>query len=489
MADDDSTYDKAESRPPRQLKRAEDNVYYKLALKGKEVWNRWMLEALTAEQIQELGLHNLARLNSAEKEALSRELGIAELPDSAIVSFISTEFPETVDFSDFVFIDSYFGGATFRGDAWFHRATFTRTAGFQEVTFMENAEFRYATFTGNAWFHDSTFKRNTDFTQANFTRVLAQFDRATFRGFVVFTGSIFTRGVRFGGATFTGDAAFDDVTFTSLAWFHGARFTSLAWFDRSTFTGDAIFTGSTPFEQGVDFSGISTFGGRINFSNRKFKGTTTFRGRAFTQAPIFHNATLHQDTDFGETSFHPIFDQPPPFVEDLGPYWSRTARAFRTLALAMNKAHAHEDEVRFFAFEMRAKERYETGARKWLIVLYRWFGDYGQSITRPSLWLARAYGLAAALNLALAKTLPACVAPTVLAECERWVHLGKVLAFTATSTVPFLGQARIAGDMAATLFDPARLPVVYGISVVQGLASIVFIFLIGLALRNRFRIK
>lgn len=87
--------------------------------------------------------------------------------------------------------------------------------------------------------------------------------------------------------------------------------------------------------------------------------------------PKFHGCELHQDTSFEGAEF------PKPTGSE------EAARAFRTLKLAFSKQQAIREEQRFFKLEMEEETLRETGLKRQLFVTYKYFSDYGFSITRP----------------------------------------------------------------------------------------------------------
>jgi hypothetical protein len=82
------------------------------------------------------------------------------------------------------------------------------------------------------------------------------------------------------------------------------------------------------------------FYGELTFENRIFQKKTLFKDSVFYRAPKFHNAELHQDTDFRGADFRDISSE-------------GAERAYRTLKLIMDKKRARLEEGMFFALEQK----------------------------------------------------------------------------------------------------------------------------------------
>ena len=118
-----------------------------------------------------------------------------------------------------------------------------------------------------------------------------------------------------------------------------------------------------------------------NFNNRKFRQETSFRNCTFQKAPRFHDCQLHQETDFADAKF-------------LDTTSHGSAMAYRTLKQDMEEKRARQEQLTFYALEM--KSRRQTEKRKFLKFissLYEATSDYGQRIFRPLAWLGYLFAL------------------------------------------------------------------------------------------------
>ncbi len=373
---------------------------------------------------------------------------------SGDVCFRDATFFKKTDFHDAKFRNADFGNATFYGDAAFQRATFSGDAAFQNASFFEktlfqdvkfqNADFRKASFEiHDASSGDATFQNATSSGDATF-------QNATFSGNALFQNASFSRGTTFQNAkfqktdfehaAFSGDAAFRSTSFSGDASFQNAAFSGSASFQNATFSGDA------------------------NFSDATFKGPTTLVQTGFENwPPKFFNAALHEDTDFTDVGWPAVPKNPKDATNH--------RRRYERLKQLMDSQKKFFDEHRFHRLELRCRE-VEDGWRSFSGVgsrLFRYVSDYGWSIGRPLCGL------------------------TITFLCGGWglirfdpeLELGRALGLSFSNTFSLLGLGRTFFQEELTGLTPTS-EIVSG---VQFFLGPLFLFLLGLALRNRFRIR
>ena len=131
---------------------------------------------------------------------------------------------------------------------------------------------------------------------------------------------------------------------------------------------------------------------------------------------------------------------------------------------------------------MRAKRWHEFGFWASLLdMAFSGFSNYGQSVARPAIWLFLTW-----VGLFLLY-----VAPD---NGQWWIHSIaekgiKAIVVILTSSLPFVSHAwkirheHLGELVGVPIPDWANL-----LTTVQGIISFIFLFLIGLGLRNRFRI-
>jgi hypothetical protein len=196
------------------------------------------------------------------------------------------------------------------------------------------------------------------------------------------------------------------------------------------------------------------------------KRETSFEGATFkAEPPEFFGAELHESTVWPGREAWPIpkgKDEAKGFI-----------RAYERLKLEMDQLKKHEDELDFFALELQSRRVEQGPWRGWPIALYGLVSDYGRSYARPlyALFAVTAIGtLVLLLSCALSRTL----AP--------WQSLG----LSVANTLNVFGFRK-------DFFDPAtieRLPAALKIlAAVQTIFGTILLFLFGLGIRNKFRMK
>jgi uncharacterized protein YjbI with pentapeptide repeats len=416
-----------------------------------------------------------------------------------------------VDFSEASFGEGVvnFSGASFgEGDVDFSWASFGEgRVDFSEASFGEGrSDFSKAIFVeGTVDFSEARFGEGTvDFSETNFGEGTVDFRGANFgKGDVFFISAIFGEGtVDFSRANFgAGGVYFSGANFgAGNVYFNGASFgEGKVNFTRAKFgEGDVDFSKASFGEGLVIFSGASFEGGVVNFSEARFGEYVFFENILFKGHADFSDL---QDCDavklfsFKNVSFEKTFTISGDFgcVVDLvgtktshhvdlsgltcclerQTFWKFFKRASdkngatrlrRLKELAENNKH-HEAGLRFHADEMRAKRWNETGYfASWLDMLFSIFSNYGQSIWRP---------VAGLVLFAFASPFLADILQKI------WEFMGlpidKELVKTAIRNIlSFLPGSRSAEISISSL--------------ILQLVAFIFLFLIGLGLRNRFRI-
>jgi uncharacterized protein YjbI with pentapeptide repeats len=459
--------------------KADENAWYLLATlfgeqtKNRHAWNRYFVANLCEET--RLRLIEEKRQTEEELTPFSPvelkdvEIALAErcrhlvrkpiLPkcDSGI-HFDGVQFDKPVNFAGYLFTDCSFKDATFSPEA---------DAIFRNATFCGWISFENATFNGQANFIDASFPRETIAftTDTNFAG-------AKFCGDANFMGAFFSGTAWFKGAAFSRGAIFCWVNFAQGAFFGRAMFSGWADFERTTFAGKVDFAAAI-FAHDVNFAGAAfsygaefvsaTFGKSSSFVNVELKGETSFEGAMFkTEPPKFFGAKLHQGTVWRSIIWPPT----PKDEKEAGTFID----AYACLKLEMDRLKKHEDELNFFARELQSRRvllgRWGWGLPIWL---YGVLSDYGRSYLRP---------LGALFYLALIGTL-AFLSSDSLSP-------GQALGLSFANSLNVFGFRK-------DFFDPtviAHLPAWFDvISAVQTIFGTILLFLFGLGIRNKFRMK
>ena len=306
-----------------------------------------------------------------------------------------------------------------------------------------------------------------------------------------FAGFVFPGKANFGGAQFLDNAPFIGAKFCSEACFAGAEFFIVASFSQ------AVFKNSAPFD-GAKFHRVATFAGAqfhdlAAFNDANFTTTTDFTDCTFAYVPTFHGAKLHEGTTFEAVTW------PERPHEKQSPY--DAVRAWARLRVEMNRLHKHEDELSFFAKELGARardRRNEPLVKRSLYRSYLALGA-GRSVAKPFGWLL---GLNTLLFLPIYWYATSAIQwrklslRDVLADIVSFNIPADVVSFTLSQALPLIGGSnpeRV--DLYRRLFaraDSTGIDVPLWLEFVgtfQQLVGVVLLFMIGLALRNRFRMK
>jgi uncharacterized protein YjbI with pentapeptide repeats len=414
-------------------------------------------------------------------------------------------FQDNVNFAEFLFgDDADFEGVHFRKTAIFAGAQFGDMANFGFTRFEGPAVFLGAQFGDDARFVGAKFDDQTTFKGAQ-CGGKARFSGAQFGSHANFEGTQFGDLTQFGGVSFNGLALFGGLDWASLGYIYGEFLD-----DRRAW---ANLRGLDPQAFGrIDFGGAK-FLGSSDFSNRHFTGTTNFglsgvssavhrssneHGNVLAQIiaevnipsglptffeipPAFHNSTLHQDTTFQGA----IFPKKAHGNE-------MCARAYRTLKLAFAQQHAVREEQHFFKLEMAEEAALDTGAKRWLYRVYKEVAGYGFSLIRPFAWGLCLTGLLAIVYGVLmwgSGTTPGFAifgkAPIDWQLTTQWVQ------FVLINLLPLPGFDETLKELRSTLFgNSGWWPLLATIAeAMHKICVLLAVFLIGLALRNLFKLK
>jgi len=154
-------------------------------------------------------------------------------------------------------------------------------------------------------------------------------------------------------------------------------------------------------------------------------------------------------------------------------------QAYRALKNMAHESKNHRQELAFFAMELMAEHEYKDNHLNSLMInLYEIFSDFGQSVFKPSAWLFF----------------------TMIFFTIGYQHISAtqntLLAFfySLSNCLPFGGLWRQSEYLFQQLFPHAeswsyfQKFAYYTLVTFNGLLGFIFIFLIGLGLRNRFRL-
>ena len=357
----------------------------------------------------------------------------------------------------------------------------------------KDVNFSYHKFDHTVIFSRYLFPTYVSFNKSHFLADML-FSDALFDGYVAFTDTSFLRDTKFDHAEFFGAIELNKARFLGPINFVMAKFHGDVGFDNAAFLSEADFRRAT-FDRKTVFSG-SEFTSRTMFAGVKFRRSV----------PDFRDAKLSEATEWHGVEWPPIprnsFDA------------QQQIYAYERLKAEMERLKKHDDEQFFFAKELRVRrallwfqwrgnkqpwpEWYDDDglpfandendvhmdeklsaftekiqlAFAWLLnFVYDILSCYGRSIERPIFWIFFIF-LLGAFVLAVMPSLDS-------GSLEPW-SAAAVSATNLFSLLPNKPDTEIT-DHLSTL---AKV-----VGDIQSVLGIVLLFLLGLALRNRFRMR
>jgi len=419
-----------------------------LSLRNRRAWNRWVSSAFTDDQRAELvesgtPQEELKPFSRDELLAFDRafDLRTGHMLKSApnpseIADFSHTIFERPLILAGFVFAK----GADFNS-ARFSESAF---ADFQSASFAGHAKFSSTTFGSYAVFKSVHILGRAEFASAIFSNYCF-FEFGRFGSSVDFSSARFVNVADFSSATFVGISYFDSSIFFSRAFFRAAKFADNASFKSATFSEDADFVNA-------EF-GVSTVFADMRLGNR---------------VPDFGGAKLHEATEW-----HGVRWPAPPRDKDTA---QLQVYAYERLKREMGRLEKYGDEQLFFRKELRARrELTPFAAGIWLLnFLYDIASDYGNSMGRPLFWLIELIAIGVVVF----------VASPVFGGAPLTLPNAAALSISNVFSFFPLSRGIVSPELIADLSEGARI-----VGAVQSVLGAILLFLLGLALRNRYRLR
>lgn len=436
--------------------------------------------------------------------------------------FFNASFDESAEFSECDFGQkSDFRNSTFNDQSLFLSTSFGKFSNFSESQFGDAASFDKCSFSDHTYFIEANFGNSTRIVDCNFGNDLSFFG-ATFKDNTKIHRNTSGMETDFSQSAFNGKSDFSESRYGEHAIFQNIALLGPSNFNNIIFDGACDFSYSrqpkhpqekinaTPFSkylethavsdqktsdhaeisefQAISFCG-SSFGGDAIFTGRKFTSTANFgpctkadipnskqKETSFLGAAEFHGCSFSQDTSFKNTNFRS--EQSEKYV-----------LAFRTLKGLMRELNATQEEQLFFRLEIEAEQSKQSKGRKILYRLYEVTSFYGVSIARPICTLlffmvvfGAAYGLLADHY--------ATHANPISGESRTW----QWLRYTTINTFPIPGFDKTLLGLREALFGDGEeygwhLTLAIALEMIHKLISFGCAFLLGLALRNLFKMK
>jgi len=423
-------------------------------LSGKDVWNAYVEENPIAD----------VDFSGIDFSALK--------PNSGILNCSRYLFPKgKVDFSSVVFGEGRveFGFAEFgEGETDFSLAVFGKGGvSFLGTKFGEGAAGFMGTEFGDGrttFSHAEFGKGGVFFNEANFGNGYLGFSEVIFeKGIVDFTKARFGNGfVDFSKAQFReGDTYFDEVKFKE----------GPVSFQRALFDGHFSI---------ADLKAPNTIKD-LSMRHCTFEKSLDLSGNKFTCIPDLTNTKLTNQLSLDRLECIPAIDS----KGNTDPLDIERLCRLKELAAAHKN---HDQALQFHVQEMRAK-RYQLSnsvsdkVLRLLDYLFDITSEYGRSISKPAKWLSWTAVFYSIIYWEIGMSIN-----TKLGDLTNF---GNGLLYSLSQIIPFTASGKVsATESAEQLFASAdNIPNwFYAISLSQGLVSFIFIFLLGLGLRNKFRI-
>lgn len=421
---------------------ATDELVFESTRTNKSIWNRYVSRILTKDQRRFLldeGWISEKELNPISDDELLHfwQLRTASIAGEEAINPPELGTPENPNPITFERAD-------------FHRGFLADGYLFPMPLIVCSCEFKGLVNLTNSVFLSACFFEDNSFLSAIFMQ------NAKLQIGAIFRKSEF-RTITMNNSSFAGPADFSDSKFEYVSSFMGCEVAGEADFSNSTFHRQAMFSGAK-------------FLNKSSFMNSTFHSTTDFSESKFGFAPYFQGSKLHPDTIWPDQQKQIYW----PDVPKNGLEAMYAERAWASLKWAMNQVQRHDAELDFFARELEAKKVSLNWMRARVIDLYKILSNYGRSALRPFFWWLMAYVFAFAINvLSFPKA----------EKGEDPVDVLTVASFTLGNAFPFGRETSVAEEL---IEIPRWLDFV---SAGHTFLSLLFIFLIGLALRNRLRIK
>jgi uncharacterized protein YjbI with pentapeptide repeats len=376
----------------------------------------------------------------------------------------------------------------------------------------------------SVWNHWRSNCKTQSFVDFNMPGEAFDYSGFNFPAGIIFRGWNFNDPIKFNGAIFEGDVTFQ-CTFLKGADFSNTEFRGKANFKGSLWGARAeVFFNAVNFWDAADFSAVnwdyykerllagyrledrfhpmqyyydndiaSNILPNLDFSDAKFHKSCIFNNREFKGSVIFHNTIFFQVPEFINVKLNPKIDMHTAVFPAVGQ--KNGADLYRVLKNCFAEQKNTRQELRFFRREMREEIHVSSkGHSRWLRA-YQISSDYGFSVCRPLIGLLALYVISLAVSLFLAQINGLAINASFSSnrsyvEFVDWGMTFKYIGFSIGNALPFFSGGKFDSNLLCELFGTGAVPeIVKLIALVQQCLSLVFWFLIGLAIRNKFKLK
>jgi len=446
-----------------------EEIDWNLHEKNRRAWNAWIVIHFLQSEMDDLAryCHSIwlevqeylarhsdnseVRIHITELYKIRLNNRIFPLPEPSNLDFSNMILPDGISFDKHIFPNQ----------TNFEEARL-KDVSFQRAFFLGEVNFAGSRFEGETSLDDCVFLDNVDFSGSDFQSI-SMCGSQFFARFQMENCRVSGK-ARFSHSYFRFHAYFEATQFSGRTSFQGMKMNSLSSFMETIFLEPVIF-------MSVDFGTSETSTtASPNFTRCDFRAGADFRGSQFLKGyPVFETAKFNGKMSFsaepGHWKTHPS-------------QHAGTAKA--TCSVIRNelaKQGLPEDEHFFFRREMYFAGRSDNF---WRNLPYRFFGlvsDYGHSILRPCLFLLGLWIIPALIYLwtmSWASVMSGSFAVSLRAFGFSFANIFKFLGFQKTYFVKE--------------FDTLN-PWLDFLSAGQTVFGFVFLFFLGLGLRQRFRLR
>lgn len=470
-----------------------------LYFKGQKVWNQWVGE--NPEANIDFSNVNFEKLRTEE----TPEIIFANFNfPNGLINFLNANFGE----GNVSFFQANFG----KSNVVFSNATFGNGyVDFSYVTFDEGeANFIKTNFGDGvtSFYHTNFGLSNVSFLKAIFGEGLVLFHKTNIdKGNITFNGVDFgDKGVDFSEASF----GLGKIDFAHAKFGDGDVNFSQAVFGQ----GDVDFNHVSIAKGNVDFSKAIFGDGIIDFSYLTINGNFKFSqiiASELIQAISFQHANFTNDFDISLNKFTCVVDltqtymnkhvnidglvctpkkTPKGFIFEQVEDKADISRLKKLKEIALNN-HDKKSSLDFHIKEMKAKRWHEIKIFRGLGVdyLFYWLSYYGRSILLPSFWLILSwlgFGYYYFIKINPTNITPV-LADKVSALETTYIDM---LPFSASNIFPYLPSSVEIREESLKLILNGQINIsseIHTIMIIQGNFSFILLFLIALALVNRFK--
>ncbi|MGU9963841.1 MAG: pentapeptide repeat-containing protein [Candidatus Halichondribacter symbioticus] len=306
-------------------------------------------------------------------------------------------------------------------------------------------------FKNDAYFLNFIFPINVDFTNSTFLQN------------VYFNGSVFTKTVNFKETVFCGKISkFRDVAFDKIANFRGARFKGYANFKGSIIKGRTTFQ-ETIFESHAPRFYTAKFSNEMTWANIKLPSLLKTDIDSFAKEDDTFNLANRVDSIKADENHSQRIQE--------------NQNSYENTSILLKGAEKYHDQHFFFRHEMQCRRWLGGRFNCFIYRLYEWFANYGYGVGHAfGFWIAHMFVWAVILFIWGFKS-----------GCNTYERIACSALTSASNAHSFLFSK---GDRLNDCYEMANNKFTFNLFWAgETILGVLFLFLLLLTLRVRFRLK